>query len=58
MRNLKKCISNFKEWVELPEHDIQAVMQLQLISPTGRTLAGTETNETLRKGGALFSNKL
>ncbi len=25
-------------WVELPEHDIQAVMQLQLISPTGCTL--------------------
>ena len=38
VRNLKKCISNFKEWVELPEHDIQAVMQLQLISSTGRTL--------------------
>ncbi len=25
-------------WIELPEHDIHAFMQLQLISPTGRTL--------------------
>ncbi|MCK9449752.1 MAG: T9SS type A sorting domain-containing protein [Bacteroidales bacterium] len=38
MRNLKKCIYGFYEWIELPEHDIQAVMQLLLISPTGRTL--------------------
>jgi len=25
-------------WVKLPEHDIHVFMQLQLISPTGRTL--------------------
>ncbi|MCK9448712.1 MAG: T9SS type A sorting domain-containing protein [Bacteroidales bacterium] len=38
MRNLKKYISNFYEWIELPEQDIHAFMQLQLISPTGRKL--------------------
>ena len=32
-------------WIELPEHDIHAFMQLQLISPTGRTLY-----EALAKG--------
>ncbi|MCK9450008.1 MAG: hypothetical protein M0Q41_13680 [Bacteroidales bacterium] len=61
MRNLKKCIYGFYEWIELPEQDIHALIQLQLISPTGRTLAGAETNETLRKGSTLFSinsNKL
>ncbi|MDD3701829.1 MAG: hypothetical protein PHC55_09415 [Bacteroidales bacterium] len=61
MRNLKKCIYGFYEWIELPEQDIHVFMQLPLISPTGRTLADTETNETLRKGSTLFSinsNKL
>ena len=45
VRNLKKCIYGFYEWIELPEHDIHAIMQLQLISPTGRTLY-----EALAKG--------
>ncbi|MCK9449334.1 MAG: hypothetical protein M0Q41_10215 [Bacteroidales bacterium] len=38
MRNLKKYISNFYEWIELLEHNLHVFMQLQLISPTGRTL--------------------
>jgi len=58
VRNPKKCIYGFYEWVELLEHNLHVFKQLQLISPTESTPAGAETNETLKKGSTLFSNKL